>query len=69
MDKNQISGKFDQASGKGREETGKVVGSQKMEDKGKADQVKGSSKEAWGKAKESEREIVTDKPQIEKKAS
>ena len=69
MDNEQYSGKIDQATGKAKEEAGKVVGSQKLEDKGKAEQVTGSAKDAWGKAKNAERNIVSDKPQAEKKAS
>jgi uncharacterized protein YjbJ (UPF0337 family) len=52
MNKDQISGKFDQATGKVKEKVGETVGNQHLANEGLADQVKGAAKETWGNAKE-----------------
>jgi uncharacterized protein YjbJ (UPF0337 family) len=52
MNKDQVSGKFDQAAGKVKEKIGETVGNQRLANEGLADQVKGAAKETWGNAKE-----------------
>jgi len=52
MNKDQVSGKFDQATGKVKEKVGETVGNQRLANEGLADQVKGAAKETWGHAKE-----------------
>ena len=52
MDKDQVSGKFDQAVGKIKQAVGDAVGSSKLANQGVADQVKGTAKETWGNAKD-----------------
>jgi uncharacterized protein YjbJ (UPF0337 family) len=55
MDKDQVSGKFDQGVGKAKEKLGEAVGNQKLANQGVADQVKGAAKETWGNAKDAAR--------------
>lgn len=52
MNKDQASGKFDQATGKVKEKVGETVGNQRLANEGLADQVKGAARETWGNAKE-----------------
>jgi uncharacterized protein YjbJ (UPF0337 family) len=52
MNKDQVSGKFDQVAGKVKEKVGETVGNQRMANQGVADQVKGAAKETFGNAKE-----------------
>jgi uncharacterized protein YjbJ (UPF0337 family) len=55
MDKDQVSGKFDQTIGKAKEKLGDAVGNEKLANQGVADQVKGAAKETWGNAKDAAR--------------
>lgn len=55
MDKDQVSGKFDQAVGKAKEKVGNAVGDHKLANQGVADQVKGAAKETWGNVKDAAR--------------
>jgi uncharacterized protein YjbJ (UPF0337 family) len=57
MNKDTVSGKFDQAAGKVKEKVGETVGNQKMANAGVADQVKGAAKETWGKTKDTAAEV------------
>jgi uncharacterized protein YjbJ (UPF0337 family) len=52
MNKEQVSGKFDQVTGKVKETVGEAVGNDRLANQGVADQVKGAAKETWGKVKE-----------------
>ena len=52
MDKDRVSGKFDQGIGKAKEKIGEAVGNQKLANEGVADQVKGAAKETWGNMKD-----------------
>lgn len=52
MNKDQVSGKFDQATGKVKEKVGETVGNQHLANEGLADQIKGAAKETWGNAKD-----------------
>ncbi|MGI8771638.1 MAG: CsbD family protein [Acidobacteriaceae bacterium] len=61
MDKDQVSGKFDQAVGKVKEKAGEVFGNEKLANSGVADQVKGSAKETWGNVKDATNTSSTDR--------
>src|SRR6201996_9275701 len=52
MNKDQISGKVDQVTGKVKEKVGEAVGNQRLANEGLADQVKGAAKETWGNGKD-----------------
>jgi len=52
MNKDQVSGKIDQAVGKVKEKVGEATGNQSMANRGVADQVKGAAKETWGNVKD-----------------
>jgi len=52
MNKEQITGKFDQAAGKLKEKVGEAVGNQKLANAGVAEQIKGAAKETWGHVKD-----------------
>lgn len=64
MDKDRVSGKFDQAVGKVKQTVGDAVGNSRLANQGVADQVKGSAKETWGNAKDAAR-TATDRKQHE----
>ena len=55
MDKDRVSGKFDQAVGKAKEKLGNATGHDKLANEGVADQVKGAAKETWGNTKDAVR--------------
>ena len=55
MDKDRMSGKFDQTVGKAKEKLGNAMGNDKMANEGVADQVKGAAKETWGNMKDAAR--------------
>ncbi len=55
MDKDRVSGKFDQAVGKVKQTVGEAVGNSKLANEGVADQVKGSAKDTWGNVKDAAR--------------
>ena len=52
MNKDQVSGKIDQATGKVKEKAGEAIGNQSMANRGVVDQMKGAAKETWGNAKD-----------------
>jgi uncharacterized protein YjbJ (UPF0337 family) len=52
MNKDQVTGKVEQAAGKVKQGVGEAVGNQKLANQGVADQVKGAAKETWGNAKD-----------------
>ncbi len=51
MSDKELEGKWDQAKGKVKEETGKATDDKSLESEGKADQAEGKVKEAFGEAK------------------
>ena len=55
MNKDQVSGKFDQVKGKVKQGVGEAIGNQHLANEGVVDQVKGSAKEVWGNAKDAVR--------------
>jgi uncharacterized protein YjbJ (UPF0337 family) len=60
MNKEQVSGKVDQAVGKVKQGVGEAVNNQKLANQGIADQVKGAAKETWGNAKDAATDIAKD---------
>jgi uncharacterized protein YjbJ (UPF0337 family) len=62
MDKDQISGKFDQAVGRAKQGIGEAVGSDRLANEGVADQVKGAGKETWGNVKDTARSVTGTTP-------
>jgi uncharacterized protein YjbJ (UPF0337 family) len=52
LNKETVSGKFDQVAGKVKEKIGEATGNQKLANAGAADQIKGAAKETWGKVKD-----------------
>jgi uncharacterized protein YjbJ (UPF0337 family) len=55
MDKDRVSGKFDQTVGKAKEKLGDAIGHDRLANEGVADQVKGAAKETWGNMKDAAR--------------
>jgi uncharacterized protein YjbJ (UPF0337 family) len=51
MNKNQIKGRADEAKGKIKEVTGKVIGNKRMEYEGKAEKHGGKTEAAYGDLK------------------
>ena len=52
MNKDQIQGKVEQATGKIKQGVGEAVGNQDLANRGVADQTKGAVRETWGNAKD-----------------
>ncbi len=52
MNKDQVTGKVEQAAGKVKQSVGETLGNQKLANQGVADQVKGAAKETWGNVKD-----------------
>ena len=52
MNKNTVSGKIEQTTGKIKEKTGEILGNQKLANQGVADQIKGMAKETYGKVQD-----------------
>ena len=52
MNKDQIKGRVEQATGTVKEAAGKVVGNDKLRTEGKADQIKGKVQAGYGDARE-----------------
>ncbi|HVW78648.1 MAG TPA: CsbD family protein [Alloacidobacterium sp.] len=65
MNKDQVSGKLDQAAGKVKEKVGGAVGNQRLANEGLADQIKGAAKETWGNAKD----VAHDNAEAERRES
>ncbi len=52
MNKDQVKGRAEQAAGKVKEVTGRVVGNENLEADGLVDQAKGKTQAGYGDAKE-----------------
>ena len=52
MNKDQIKGRVEEATGKVKEVAGRIVGNEKLETEGLADQVKGKVQAGYGDTKE-----------------
>jgi uncharacterized protein YjbJ (UPF0337 family) len=57
MNKENLTGKFDQVTGKVKQKVGEAVGDQKLANSGAAQQVKGAAKEAWGNTKDTAADV------------
>ena len=57
MNKDQISGKVDQAVGKVKQGVGEAVGNQDLANRGVVDQATGAAKETWGNAKDAANKV------------
>jgi uncharacterized protein YjbJ (UPF0337 family) len=57
VNKDQMSGKVEQAIGKVKQCVGRTVGNEKLASRGVADQAKGVAKETWGNAKNGVKEV------------
>ena len=57
MNKDQVSGKIDQAVGKVKQSVGETIGNDKLANKGVVDQAKGAAKETWGNAKDAAQKV------------
>jgi uncharacterized protein YjbJ (UPF0337 family) len=60
MNKDQVEGRVDQATGKIKELAGKVISSDRLEAEGKADQITGKVKANFGDAKETVKDKAKD---------
>jgi uncharacterized protein YjbJ (UPF0337 family) len=52
MNKDQVTGKVERASGRVKQGVGETINNQKLANEGVADQVKGAAKETWGNVKD-----------------
>jgi uncharacterized protein YjbJ (UPF0337 family) len=57
MNKDQVSGKVEQAVGKVKQSVGETLGNEKLANQGVVDQAKGAAKETWGNAKDAAKEV------------
>jgi uncharacterized protein YjbJ (UPF0337 family) len=57
VNKDQVSGKAEQALGKVKQSVGETLGNEKLANQGVVDQAKGAAKETWGKAKDAAKEV------------
>lgn len=60
MNKDQVSGKVDRATGKVKQKVGEAVGDEDMANRGVADQVRGAGKETWGDVKDAAHKDAAD---------
>ena len=51
MNKDQVKGRIDKATGKVKEVAGKVVGNRKLEEEGRAEEIAGKVRAGYGDAK------------------
>ena len=57
VNKDQVSGKAEQAVGKVKQSVGETLGNEKLANQGVVDQAKGAAKETWGNAKDAAKEV------------
>jgi uncharacterized protein YjbJ (UPF0337 family) len=57
MNRDQVSGKVEQAVGKVKQSVGEAFGNHKLANQGVVDQAKGAAKETWGNAKDAANEV------------
>jgi uncharacterized protein YjbJ (UPF0337 family) len=62
MNKDQVAGRVEEAKGKLKEVTGKVVGSEKLEGEGIADKAAGKVQKTYGDVKEKARDAIKSDP-------
>jgi uncharacterized protein YjbJ (UPF0337 family) len=61
MNKETVSGKFDQVTGKIKQSVGEAVGNEKLANEGAVEQVKGVAKETWGRIKDTANDVADSK--------
>jgi uncharacterized protein YjbJ (UPF0337 family) len=57
VNKNQVSGRVEQAVGKVKQSVGEALGNEKLANQGVVDQTKGAAKETWGNVKDAAKEV------------
>ena len=57
MNKDQVSGKAEQALGRVKQSVGETLGNEKLANQGVVDQAIGAAKETWGNAKDAAKEV------------
>lgn len=62
MNKDQVSGRAEEAKGKLKEAAGKVVGSDKLKAEGQVDQAAGKVQKTYGDTKEQVKDAVRSDP-------
>lgn len=60
MNKDQVAGRVDQAKGKLKEVTGRVVGNESLEAEGAAEKVSGKVQSTYGDVKEKTKDAIKD---------
>ncbi len=60
MNEHQVDGRLDEAKGKVKEVTGKVVGNERLKGEGLADQAGGKAEASYGDAKEKVKDGIKD---------
>lgn len=60
MNKDQVAGRVDQAKGKLKEVTGRVVGNESLEAQGAAEKVAGKVQSSYGDVKEKTKDAIKD---------
>jgi len=58
MNKDQVKGRLEEAKGKAKEVTGKVIGNDKLEDKGRIEEAAGRTRADYGDAKTAVKDAV-----------
>jgi uncharacterized protein YjbJ (UPF0337 family) len=57
VNKDQVSGKTEQALGKVKQSVGETLGNEKLANQGVVDQAKGAAKETWGNPKDAAKDV------------
>lgn len=58
MNQDQVKGRLEDAKGKVKETTGKVVGNEKLKTEGQVDQVAGKTQATYGDSKEKAKDLI-----------
>jgi uncharacterized protein YjbJ (UPF0337 family) len=61
MNKDQVTGKVEQAAGRVKQEVSEIVGNQELANQGVVEQVKGAARETWGNVKDAVKASERDK--------
>jgi uncharacterized protein YjbJ (UPF0337 family) len=57
VNKDQVSGRVEQAVGKVKQSVGETFGNETLANRGVVDQAQGAAKETWGNAKDAAKEV------------
>ena len=63
MNKDQVSGKVEQAVGKAMQSVGEALGNDRLANQGVLDQAKGAAKETWGNTKDAAQTVQQSRPE------